>query len=80
MVAYANFLTTYLLGNTELAVRITPIVLSFLMSIFTYFFAKRLFDERGCGNLFNPPPAFRGLSHKLPSHDYRRSVDIFLGA
>jgi 4-amino-4-deoxy-L-arabinose transferase-like glycosyltransferase len=46
MVAYVNFLTTSLLGNTELAVRITPIVLSFLMSIFTYFFVKRLFDER----------------------------------
>jgi hypothetical protein len=78
MVAYANFLTTSLLGNTELAVRITPIVLSFLMSIFTYFFAKKLFDEKGCDNFFNPPPAFRGLSHKLPSHDYRRSVDILL--
>jgi 4-amino-4-deoxy-L-arabinose transferase-like glycosyltransferase len=46
MVAYINFLTTSLLGNTDLAIRITPIVLSFLMSIFTYFFAKRLFDER----------------------------------
>jgi 4-amino-4-deoxy-L-arabinose transferase-like glycosyltransferase len=46
MVAYVNFLTTSLLGNTELAVRITPIVLSFLMSIFTYLFAKKLFDER----------------------------------
>jgi len=41
MVAYANFLTTSLLGNTELAVRITPIVLSFLMAIFTYFLKRR---------------------------------------
>jgi 4-amino-4-deoxy-L-arabinose transferase-like glycosyltransferase len=46
MVAYINFLTTSLLGNTELAVRITPIFLSFLMSVFIYLFVRRLFDER----------------------------------
>ena len=46
MVAYMNFVTRSLLGNTELAVRITPIVLSFLISLATYFFVKRIFDDR----------------------------------
>jgi hypothetical protein len=79
MVAYVNFLTTSLLGNTELAVRITPIVLSFLMSIFTYLFAKKLFDERVAIISSTLTSAFRGLGYQLPSHDYRRPADILLG-
>jgi 4-amino-4-deoxy-L-arabinose transferase-like glycosyltransferase len=46
MVAYLNFLTRSLFGNTELAVRITPIILSFLLSIATYLFVRRLFGEK----------------------------------
>ncbi len=46
MVAYLNFFTREIFGVSELAVRITPIVLSFLLSLFTYLFVKRVFDER----------------------------------
>ncbi|MFN3813563.1 MAG: ArnT family glycosyltransferase [Aquificaceae bacterium] len=46
MVAYLNFLSTKLFGNTELAVRLTPMILSFLLSLATYFFVKRVFDRR----------------------------------
>ncbi len=46
VVAYLNFLTRRVFGVSELAVRITPIVLSFLLSLFTYLFVKRVFDER----------------------------------
>ncbi len=46
MVAYLNFLSTSLLGNTELGVRITPIVMSFLLSVGVFLFLRRLFDER----------------------------------
>jgi len=46
MVAYMNFLTSRLFGNTELAVRITPIILSFVLSILTYIFVKRLFGSK----------------------------------
>jgi 4-amino-4-deoxy-L-arabinose transferase-like glycosyltransferase len=46
MVAYMNLLTRELLGVSELAVRITPIVLSFLLSILTYLFVRRVFDQR----------------------------------
>ncbi len=46
MVAYLNAVTTYLFGNTELGVRITPITLSFLLSLFLFFFTRKLFDEK----------------------------------
>ncbi|MFN3599137.1 MAG: glycosyltransferase family 39 protein [Aquificaceae bacterium] len=46
MVAYLNFITRELLGVSPLAVRITPILLSFLLSLFTYLFVKRVFDQR----------------------------------
>ncbi len=46
MVAYLNFIAGKLFGVSELAVRITPIFLSFLLSVVTYLFAKRVFDER----------------------------------
>lgn len=46
MVAYMNFISTSILGNTELGVRINAILLSFLLSLITYFFVKRIFDER----------------------------------
>ncbi len=46
MVAYLNFLSTRLFGNTELAVRLTPILLSFLLSLITYIFVKHVFDGR----------------------------------
>lgn len=46
MVAYMNFITREIFGVSELSVRITPIILSFLLSIFTYLFVKRVFDEK----------------------------------
>ncbi len=46
IVAYTNFLSTTLLGNSELTIRITPIVLSSLLSIFTFSFVRRLFEEK----------------------------------
>ena len=46
MVAYMNFVTRELFGVSELAVRITPILLSFLLSIATYLFVRKVFDER----------------------------------
>ncbi|ADC88830.1 glycosyl transferase family 39 [Thermocrinis albus DSM 14484] len=46
MVAYLNFISRTILGNTEIAVRVWPIFFSFLLSVFTYIFVKRLFDEK----------------------------------
>ncbi|MFN3870731.1 MAG: glycosyltransferase family 39 protein [Aquificaceae bacterium] len=46
MVAYLNFITREIFGVSELAVRMTPIALSFLLSILTYLFVKRVFDQK----------------------------------
>ena len=46
MVAYLNYLSSSILGYTELAVRIVPISFSFLLSIITYFFSKKFFNEK----------------------------------
>ncbi|MFN3471540.1 MAG: glycosyltransferase family 39 protein [Aquificaceae bacterium] len=46
MVAYLNFLTRQAFGPSELAVRITPILFSFLLSILTYLFVKKVFDKK----------------------------------
>ncbi len=46
MVAYLNFISTSLLGNSELAVRITPILLAFLLSLITFLFVRELFNDR----------------------------------
>ncbi len=46
MVAYLNLLSTSLLGNTEIGVRIFPIIFSFLLSILTFFFVRNLFGEK----------------------------------
>ncbi len=46
MVAYLNFLSTSLLGDTELGVRITPILLSFLLSALVFLFVRGLFGDR----------------------------------
>jgi 4-amino-4-deoxy-L-arabinose transferase-like glycosyltransferase len=46
MVAYLNFISTGLLGNTEIGVRITPIVLSFTLSLLVFLFVRELFGER----------------------------------
>ena len=45
LVAYLNALSTAVMGNTELGVRITPILMSFLLSLLIFFFTKRLFGE-----------------------------------
>ncbi|MCS6998015.1 MAG: glycosyltransferase family 39 protein [Aquificaceae bacterium] len=46
LVAYTNFLTGKLFGVSEIGVRITPILLSFLLSMLTYLFMRHLFDHR----------------------------------
>ncbi|MEN3028509.1 MAG: glycosyltransferase family 39 protein [Aquificaceae bacterium] len=46
LVAYVNFLTRELFGASELGVRITPMLLSFLLSVLTYLFMRSLFDHR----------------------------------
>ena len=62
MVAYMNFLSTHLLGNTELGVRINAVILAFLLSLITYFFVKKLFDERVAFFSSVLPNLFVGLS------------------
>ncbi|GAB6066059.1 glycosyltransferase family 39 protein [Aquifex pyrophilus] len=46
MVAYMNFLSTAIFGNTELGVRINAVLLSFLLSLITYKFVKEIYDEK----------------------------------
>ena len=46
MVAYLNLISTSILGNTELGVRITPILLSLVLSLVVFLFVRRLFDDR----------------------------------
>ena len=62
MVAYMNYLSTHLLGNTELGVRMNAILLSFLLSLATYLFVKRLFDEKVAFVASTLPNLFVGLS------------------
>lgn len=62
MVAYMNFLSTNILGNTEIGVRINAIFLSFLLSIITYFFAKSLFNEKVAFTSATLPHLFVGFS------------------
>ncbi|NPB04758.1 MAG: glycosyltransferase family 39 protein [Aquificae bacterium] len=45
LVAYLNWLSTHLLGNTELAVRIWPATFAFLSSVLAYFAAKEVFKS-----------------------------------
>jgi len=45
MVAYLNALSTALLGNTEIGVRITPVLLSFILSLVVFVFARKLFGS-----------------------------------
>ena len=45
MVAYLNFISTNLLGNTELGIRITPVVMGFSLSLSVFFFMKKLFGD-----------------------------------
>ena len=47
LIAYLNYISTTILGDTEIGVRINSIVLGFLIAIITYLFSKYLFkDER----------------------------------
>ncbi|WP_457600568.1 ArnT family glycosyltransferase [Hydrogenivirga sp.] len=46
MVAYMNLVSTQVFGNTELGVRITPVLLSLTLSILVFLFVSRLFNER----------------------------------
>lgn len=46
MVAYLNLLSTSLLGNTELGVRITPILMSFTLSLLLFLFIRDVFGDR----------------------------------
>lgn len=45
LVAYMNFLSTSILGDTEIAVRLNAIVLGFGIAVITYFFSKELFKD-----------------------------------
>lgn len=45
LIAYLNFISTSILGNTEIAVRINSIILGFLIAIITYLFSKELFKD-----------------------------------
>ncbi|WP_461829068.1 ArnT family glycosyltransferase [Aquifex sp.] len=62
MVAYLNFISTHILGNTELGVRINAVILSFLLSVATYLFVKRLFNEKVAFVASTLPNLFVGLS------------------
>ncbi|MDQ7039259.1 MAG: glycosyltransferase family 39 protein [Aquificota bacterium] len=46
MVAYMNLITRAVFGNTEIGVRITPVVLSFLLSLIVFFFLRRHTDTK----------------------------------
>ncbi|HEV08863.1 MAG TPA: glycosyl transferase, partial [Sulfurihydrogenibium azorense] len=43
LIAYLNFLSTSILGDTEIGVRINAIILGFFIAIITYVFSKELF-------------------------------------
>ncbi len=45
LIAYMNFLSTSILGDTELGVRINAIVVGFLIGILSYLFMKHLFKS-----------------------------------
>ena len=62
MVAYINFLSTHIFGNTELGVRINAVILSFLLSLATYFFVNRLFNNKVAFIASTLPNLFVGLS------------------
>ncbi len=62
MVAYLNFISTQILGNTELGVRINAVLLAFLLSLATYFFVKKVFDEKVAFVASTLPNLFVGLS------------------
>ncbi|MCS7171347.1 MAG: glycosyltransferase family 39 protein [Aquificaceae bacterium] len=61
MVAYMNYAATKILGVSELAVRITPIILSFLLSVLTYLFIKKVFDKRSALIMATLPQITAGL-------------------
>ena len=46
LIAYLNWLSSHLLGNTELAVRIWPALFGFADSLLVYFIAKELFKNQ----------------------------------
>ncbi|MGC9006323.1 MAG: ArnT family glycosyltransferase [Sulfurihydrogenibium sp.] len=45
LIAYLNFLSTSILGDTEIGVRINAIILGFFIAIITYVFSKELFKD-----------------------------------
>lgn len=45
MIAYLNFLSTSLLGDTEIGVRINAIILGFFMALGVFFFTRELFKD-----------------------------------
>jgi len=62
MVAYINYISTHILGNTEIGVRINAILLSFILSIITFLFARRLFSEKVAFYASVIPNLFIGFS------------------
>ena len=47
LIAYANYLSASVLGNTELGVRINAIVIGFILPVLVYNFAHLLFKDHG---------------------------------
>ncbi len=45
LIAYLNAISTSILGDTEIGVRINAIIIGFFIAIFTYFFTKILFKD-----------------------------------
>ncbi|GAB6072548.1 glycosyltransferase family 39 protein [Venenivibrio stagnispumantis] len=45
VIAYLNFISTSILSDTEIAVRINAIIIGFLLAIITFFFTKYLFKD-----------------------------------
>ncbi len=62
MVAYMIFVSRTLLSDTELAVRIVPVLLSFLLSVATYLFLRDLVGERKAVVASTVPHLFVGPS------------------
>ncbi|WP_297887160.1 glycosyltransferase family 39 protein [Sulfurihydrogenibium sp.] len=45
LIAYMNFISTAVLGDTEIGVRINAIILGFFIAVITYLFSKELFKD-----------------------------------
>lgn len=63
MIAYVNFILSAIFGNSEIAIRLTAILIVFLISILIYLTVKELFDKKAATTaavIFNLVPTFFG--------------------